>query len=252
VKDMVSNRLEGIKAVIFDLGDTLYILPYSVEDYHMKFLREIFGDDFTISYEELDIAHEKADTALSNLIDATTTGPQYTLSTEEWLYFDRVLLENLGFQEDVDEKSRRYQSLWEKLLKSQPNVLREGAKEVLEELASRGYKMGVATNWIESPHDLLSSSGVRHLFQSLQWTVVKGYSKPSPYMLIMNAQELGVNPMRCVFVGNKVNLDVEAALRAGMKPILFTSSKIPVDGITNNALVISDLFELLNCLPRLQ
>ena len=243
---MTSKKLEGIKAIIFDLGDTLYTLPYSIEGYHMKFLKNIQGNDFMVSTEELDTAHEKAELALSKLVDDRATGPDYSLSTDEWIFFDRVLLESLGVRKDIEEKSRAYQKLWDQLLKSQPNVLREGAKEVLGELASRGYQMGVATNWAEDPHELLLSSGIRHLFQSLQWTLVKGYSKPSPYMLIMNAHELGVNPLRCAFVGNKVNLDVDAARRAGMKPVLLAESNYADNASDIDYLVINRLEELLD------
>ena len=245
---VTSRKLTGIKSIIFDLGDTLYTLPYSIEEYHMKFLREIFGDDFIVSSEQLDQAHEQAEIALSESIDDNATGPDYSLSKEDWEYFDRVLLENLGIRDNIKKKSRQYQRLWDKLLNSQPNVLRSGAKEVLEELAARGYKMGVATNWSEDPHNLLLSSGIRHLFQSLQWTLVKGYSKPSPYMLIMNAHELGVNPLRCVFVGNKVNLDVEAARRAGMKPVLLVNSDDVESTCDIDCVVIRKLEELLDYL----
>ncbi|TFG28460.1 HAD family hydrolase [Candidatus Thorarchaeota archaeon] len=245
---MASKKLEGIKAIIFDLGDTLYTLPYSVEEYHMKFLRNIFGDDFTISSRDLNQAHDAAEIALSKIIDDNATGPAYSLSTEEWVYFDCVLLENLGIKDDIEKASKQYQKLWDELLKSQPNVLRAGAKEVLEELASRGYKLGVATNWAEDPHDLLTSSGIRHLFQSLQWTLVKGYSKPSPYMLIMNAHEMGINPYNCAFVGNKINLDVEAARRAGMAPILLAKSGASTPINDTDYLVITDLKDLLEYL----
>jgi len=245
---MASKTLEDIKAILFDLGDTLYTLPYSIEEYHMKFLKQVLGDDFVVTSEELDTAAEVAEIALSKLINENATAPDYLPTDEEWIYLDRMLLENLGVKENLEEYSKKYQKLWADLLKSAPNVLRKGAKEVLEELASRGYKMGVATNWSEDPHDLLSSSGIRHLFQSLQWTLVKGYSKPSPYMLIMNAHELGVNPLRCVFVGNKVNLDVEAARRAGMKPILLTKSSDIESKYESDYLVIKRLEELLDYL----
>ncbi len=100
------KKLEDIKAVIFDLGGTLYTLPYSIEAYHMKYLKEVLGDDFIVTTEELDRAHDAAETALSNLVDDNATGPAYQLSTEEWVFFDRVLLENLGVKENIEQKSR--------------------------------------------------------------------------------------------------------------------------------------------------
>jgi len=246
---MIQKRLESIMAVIFDLGDTLYTLPYSVDDYHMRFLKEVCGDDFTVTYQELDRAHDAAEAVVTKLIEETATGPNYTLTTDEWILFDRILLENLGVKEDIDEKSRKYQGLWDRLIKNQPNKLRPRAREVLEELNQRGFKMGIASNWDQSPHDLLSDSGVRHFFQSLQWTLVKGYAKPSPYMLIMNAHELGVNPLRCAFVGNKENLDVEAARKAGMLPVLLDNTAGSSAPLLDDTLIIDKLEDLLHHLP---
>lgn len=230
------------------MGDTLYTMPYSVSDYHMKFLREVCGEDFVVTYEELVQAEDKAEIALYELLDEVATGPNHEINHEEWLYFDRVLLQSLGVDADIDKKSLEYQRLWNDLLTSHPNTLRLGAKEVLEDLYHRGLKLGVATNWTQSPDDLLSSSGIRHLFQSLQWTLIRGYAKPSPYMLIMNAHELGVNPIRCAFVGNKINLDVEAARRAGMQPILLSKLKEELQSENEDVLIIKDLVELLDYL----
>jgi len=246
---MLSKRLESIKAVIFDLGDTLYALPYSIDDYHMRFLKEVCGDDFNVTYQELDRAQDTAEAAVTKLIEESATGPNYTLTTDEWILFDRILLENLGVKDNIDEKSRNYQQLWDRLFKSQPNKLRPGAREILRELNQRGFKMGIASNWDQSPHDLLSDSGVRHFFQSLQWTIVKGYAKPSPYMLIMNAYELGVNPLRCAFVGNKENIDVEAARKAGMLPILLDNSADSSLNLKEDTLTINKLEDLLHHLP---
>lgn len=246
---MIQKRLERIKAVIFDLGDTLYTLPYSVDDYHMRFLKEVCGDDFTVTYQELDRAQDAAEAAVTKLIEESATSPNYALTTDEWILFDRILLENLGVKENIDEKSRTYQGLWDRLIKNQPNKLRPRAREVLEELNQRGFRMGIASNWDQSPHDLLSDSGVRHFFQSLQWTLVTGYAKPSPYMLIMNAHELGVNPLRCAFVGNKENIDVEAARKAGMLPVLLDNSAGVSTPLMEDTLIICKLEELLHHLP---
>ena len=142
---MTSKRLEGVKAVIFDLGDTLYTLPYSIEEYHMKFLKAVLGEDFIVTTEELDTAHEAAEIALEKLIDDNATGPNYSLSDAEWHHFDKILLENLGVGENLDEYASEYQKLWNALLKSAPNELREGAKEVLRNLPLRD------TRWVSLP-----------------------------------------------------------------------------------------------------
>ena len=65
-------------------------------------------------------------------------------------------------------------------------------------------------------------------------------------MLIMNAHELGVNPLRCAFVGNKVNLDVDAAKRAGMKPVLLAKSNETETIGDIDYLIVNKLEELLD------
>ena len=60
------------------------------------------------------------------------------------------------------------------------------------------------------------------LFDSIEYSNVPGYKKPSPFLLLKVADDLGVNPRRCVYVGNYVKYDVEAAIRAEMIPILVT------------------------------
>jgi len=64
-------------------------------------------------------------------------------------------------------------------------------------------------------------------------------------MLIHNAHEMGVNPLKCAFIGDDIKRDVPAAKSAGLHPILIVNGtrEIPSDdeGITG----IHELNELL-------
>jgi phosphoglycolate phosphatase-like HAD superfamily hydrolase len=92
----------------------------------------------------------------------------------------------------------------------------------LEELQRRGYHLGICTRRPDDPTDILRKFGIHHLLSTIQWSSVPGYSKPHPFTLILAADEMGVNPLHCVFVGNSVDADIVAAQRAGMIPILTT------------------------------
>jgi putative hydrolase of the HAD superfamily len=248
---MTSGPLKGIAAVIFDLGDTLYTLSLHLMDYHRRFLQEVCGEQFQVSEEALQSAHNVAERVMGEYLVQSNAGPRYLPTREDWVRFDTVLLRELGIVNDLEERGRRYQGLWDRLLKSQRPSLRPGAREVLRELKRRGYKLGVAANWEESPTELLRESGVATLFGSTQFTAVYGYSKPSPYMLIMNAVELEVNPLRCAFVGNSIKTDVLAARRAGMTPVLLAQRSQMPSGLDPDVVVIYDVEDLLDILPSL-
>jgi len=246
---MTHIPLKEIRALIFDLGDTLYSLPSSLFEVHKRFLREVCGDEFDVSIEVFEAAHHVAEREVSDSLVRENVLADHSFSAEEWLQFDRTILRELGVIEDLDEKAVHYQRLWKEMLNGESPVLKPHAREVLEELNRRGYKLAVATNWEQNPRDLLESTGVLHLFQSVQYTMVYGFSKPSPYMPILNAYEMGVNPLKCALVGDSYRKDMRAAKRAGMRGILFVSNiKVDVNE-SEDVVVIRDLRELLDHFP---
>jgi FMN phosphatase YigB (HAD superfamily) len=237
---MVHTTFKGIEAVIFDLGGTLVKLPVPLYEYHRRFLQEVCGDEFHVSDETLAAAHDVANGVIGDYFLQLNVKAEYSLSSADWVRFNYALLKELGVSENLEERAKQYQRLWNDLLSSNPDVLIKGAKEVLEKLSNCGYKLAVATNW-EDPSEGLKNLDIFSFFQSIQWTLIKGYCKSSPYMLIMNAYNLQVNPLKCAFIGDNVSLDVEAARRAGMVPILLTPKKYEDVQIH----IISDITELL-------
>jgi len=78
---------------------------------------------------------------------------------------------------------------------------------------------------------------------------VVGYAKPSPYMLLKVAEELGVNPRKCAYVGNIVEYDCIAATRAEMLPVLLTwIDPQEIDKITTDVVVVDHIEEFLEIL----
>jgi HAD superfamily hydrolase (TIGR01549 family) len=140
---------------------------------------------------------------------------------EHWIEYDRMLLASLGV-EDRTDVVLDYQKKWDRFHEIASPELMEGCKEGLEELRSRGFKLGIASNRFTDPTSHLENSGILHLFDAMEYTNVPGYRKPSPYMLLKVATSLGMNPHRCAYVGNIVEYDVVAATCAGMIPVLLT------------------------------
>lgn len=246
---MAEPRLELIKAVIFDIGKTIEErLEFSPAHYHLQFVRQVCGDAYTFSDEEILAAIKLSDEELlTRRIGSLDPPVDYLITEEDWIYRAQVLLKELGVTEGIGDKAEQFQELWKDLLRSNRPRVRAGVKEMFQELRSRGYKIGLATNWSD-PREWLDSD-VLKLIDSVQYTIVDGYAKPSPYMLILNAHQMDVNPSRCAFVGDSVRNDVAAAKRAGMVPILFAENQFEEPIVDEDVVVIRNLGVLLELLP---
>jgi phosphoglycolate phosphatase len=94
-----------------------------------------------------------------------------------------------------------------------------GMAEALDALAAAGLTFAIASN---KPHDL-----TRHLAEALfaSWPFVAIYGarpelplKPDPTVALCCADELGVAPARCAFIGDTA-IDMACARAAGMRAI---------------------------------
>lgn len=99
------------------------------------------------------------------------------------------------------------------------------AKRILVVLRRRGLKLGVVSNthwgWL---------GRIRHEFERLFDVVTlsceHGFAKPHPSIFLTTLEELGVEPARCVHVGDDPVADVEGAKGVGMRTIFVKRTDI--------------------------
>lgn len=130
----------------------------------------------------------------------------------------------LGFGIDVDHP--QFNSLRQRFLDNYDTsfadltTIFDGINLLLEQLAQRGISWGVVTN---KPMRFTD-----RLVPALPWSVppgvivsgdTVGVAKPDPRPLLYAAEKLGVAPQHCVYLGD-AERDVEAAIAAGMKPLI--------------------------------
>ncbi|MFW9808297.1 MAG: HAD family hydrolase [Candidatus Thorarchaeota archaeon] len=238
-------KIEGIEALIFDLGGTLFRPVSDMCGLTRDFLTEIDIDERR-DFPDLEIieATKGPDEWLSNYMIEKQVGPHWVPSYDEWIEYDKLLLAELGVH-DI-EVVKKYQAKWDEFQSTAVPELMEGCKECLQKLDERGFRLGVASNRFGDPAEVLKKSSIYHFFDSIEYTNVPGYRKPSPYMLVRISQQLGINPHKCAYVGNVVKYDIEAASRAGMLPVLLTwIDTQEVDLVNSDAIVIEHIEDLL-------
>jgi len=139
---------------------------------------------------------------------------------DDWLEINRFFFNHLNLIEVTDEQIDQFELGWRGTRENAYELLIDEAKETLEELSRRGYILGICTRRHTDPKSILDGWEISHLFKTVHYSGVPGYAKPNPFTLLKAAEEIGVNPRLCAYVGNLVNADVEASTRAEMFPIL--------------------------------
>ncbi len=137
----------------------------------------------------------------------------------------------------------------------------EETKPVIEKL-SENYKVGLVTNWEHTPriHELLKELDAEELFDCVVVSDAVGHAKPDPHVFKPAFNITAVLAKESLYVGD-MDVDVEAALNAGMKPVLIKrvdangdwdqfSKKTDCNYTMDQVIVIqklSEILDVLNC-----
>ncbi len=242
-------KLENITGIIFDLGGTLFSPVSDMCGLTRDFLTDAgVGEHREFPDEVIIGALKEPDEWLTNYMIENDVDIHWKPEHEHWIEYDRILLSALGVK-NRDDIVFDYQKEWDRFHEIADHELMEGCKEGLEELKNRGFKLAIASNRFTDPTHLLENSEILHLFDAIEYTNVPGYKKPAPYLLLKAAANLGINPHRCVYVGNIVEYDVVAATRAGMIPVLLIwCDPQEKEKITSDTVVIEHIKDLIEIL----
>jgi len=82
------------------------------------------------------------------------------------------------------------------------------------------YRMGIISNGERSQqHGKLARAGIAHYFDALIFSAECGVAKPAPDIFQLACVAMGVQPSEAVYVGDRQDVDAEAARRAGLRGI---------------------------------
>ena len=180
------------RAVIFDLWQTL--VPFPVESANEMYGRlvEAWGAD-AATFNELWHRRRRE----------RETGP-----IEPHL---RAIADELGLGGDLEAVMRIRRDWTLESLVPRPEAL-----PTLEELRRRGHKLGMISACSEDVPEVWDRTPLGGLFDSTIFSCSVGVSKPDRRIYELAAEELGVEPADCLFVGDGANDELPGAERAGM------------------------------------
>jgi HAD superfamily hydrolase (TIGR01509 family) len=211
-----------VRAVIFDLGHTIWDIPSGEESWRLaieRMFRRLLQDR----------AGAKASSAreLGQAIGFATREWEARYAGDEPLsqppstYFIEEALRSLG----VTATSDLIDELTETLFGSELAVrtVEQDTRDTLALLRKKGLSLGCVTNTLlleKGILDLLQMLGLRSLFESVVVSSEIGFRKPHPSLFMRALDELKVTANRAVFVGDSLRNDVAGAKGVGMLAVL--------------------------------
>ncbi len=242
--------METIKAITFDLWDTLVVDDSdeakrveqglrSKFDERRHLLWEALNDTEPIGLETVRLAYNVGDAAFNKVWkDHHITWP-----IEDRL---RVILKGLDRKLPEAAFSAVVRTHEEMEVDIPPDAM-PGAAPVLERLAKR-YKLCIVSDAIVSPgkclRQLLENHGLAKSFSGFAFSDEVGHSKPHRSMFDSAAEQLGIEIGEMLHVGDRDHNDVKGPQQLGMKAIMFTASR-DVDKANTTADAICESFDEL-------
>lgn len=204
-----------VEIVFFDAGETL-LHP------HPSF-PELFARVATAAGYAIDVsdAREVQERLAPHLVElASETGIENpSLDPDDsltfWSHLYRGLLAEFGV-EDEDLVRRMYETF----SSTSSYKLFDDALLVLDELRSRGHRLGLISNFEQWLEEMLVELEVGSHFEISVISGIEGVEKPDPAIYRSAIAQAGVAASECVHIGDSPANDVEPALQVGMKAVL--------------------------------
>ena len=209
-----------IKAVLFDLGETLI-------SFGKVNKTQLFRRGARLSYDFLKANHQPVENfeyyCWKNLILLRI---RHLLSTLAKKDFDTLaLLENRGTKKGINLDKQQWQHytwLWyqplSEIARVEPQI-----KQTLTTLKNEGLKLAILSNTFVHATSLekhLDQIGILDFFPVRLYSYEFDFRKPDPKIFTAAAEQMGESFENIMLVGDRIDNEVTPALRLGMTPVL--------------------------------
>jgi HAD superfamily hydrolase (TIGR01509 family) len=199
---MKENMIMKKKAFLFDLNGTMI----HDMDFHLEVWNKILNEDL------------KAGLTLAQ-VKQQMYGKNHEL-------LDRVFGKGTLDEETISRYSQRKEDLYQELYRPHLALI-PGLEDLLRKAGNSGVSMAIGSAATRFSIDfVLDNLDLRSYFKAIVGAEDVSRSKPDPEVFLKGAELLGIEPESCI-VFEDVPKGAEAALNAGMKAIIVTTTHSP-------------------------
>lgn len=240
-----------VKAILFDLGETL------VSFGRVKATR-LFCQGARLSYDFLKSCGQSVGSfryyCWRNLISLNIQRLFSKITKND--FNSLVLLRGIGTKKGIKldkQQWRHFAWLWYEPLsnigRAEPNI-----KATLTALKEMGLKLGIVSNTFVSGSTLerhLGQLGILDFFPVRIYSYEFDFRKPDARIFRAAAERIGEMPENIMFVGDRIDVDISPAVKAGMRAVLKKAYTNIGKKIPEGTLKINQLSELPALIERI-
>lgn len=214
--DVVGNKLMQVKAILFDMFDTLLLIEKNHAFYNPSLKRVhkfLVKNGIKVHFADFRNAYTKARNALYVHADKNLEEPHFNVRISN-------AIRRLGF--NIDGSSGIVVGATNAFCEEFMKYVRidEYAAEILQKLKGK-YKLGIVSNFAipECVMKLLETHCLAKFFDVVVVSGAVNKRKPSPEIFQKALEKLKVDAAETMFVGDTVDVDIKGAKDMGMKTI---------------------------------
>ncbi|MEM2192448.1 MAG: TIGR02253 family HAD-type hydrolase [Candidatus Hadarchaeales archaeon] len=206
--------MKGIKAVLFDLDETLMDAQAASRVAHGRVIDKLM--DFLAKRGD-NVERKKIEAELEKLEREKQVKRDY--DRDRWW---QELVERVELKPLEDHQLKELTALyWDSY--SEASEPFPDAEPLLDYLKKKGYRLGMVTDTDGTPGRKWARISHLSVMKYFETVIVAGEEtplpKPDPQPFLIVASRLGVKPEECVMIGDKPYTDIRGAKNAGMKTI---------------------------------
>ena len=237
-----------IKAVLFDMFDTLMMIRKNHDFYSPSLMRTykfLNKNGVNVSFETFQKAYVKARDELYAKVDANLEEPHFNVRISQ-------ALKSLGYNCSVSSPLVAEATV-EFCAEFMTFVYLDPLTENILQTLHGKYKLGIISNFAipECVYKLLKTYGLTELLDVIVVSAAVNKRKPSPEIFVNTLKKLGVSADETVFVGDTLDADIEGAKGVGIKAIYIERRIENAEGYVKPDKIIKSLSELSGALKEL-
>jgi HAD superfamily hydrolase (TIGR01549 family) len=205
-----------VKAVLFDMFDTLMLIEKNHEFYSpslMRMYRYLASKGVEVPFEKFNNTYIEIRDGLYRKADLNWEEPHFNVRVAQ-------TLQKLGYNYDISHSivGEATSEFCDEFMKYVH--IDSDAASVLEKLYGK-YRLGIISNFAipECVHKLLQTVGIEQFFDVIVVSAAVNKRKPALEIFESTLKIMGFSASEVVFVGDTIDADVEGSKAAGMKAI---------------------------------
>jgi putative hydrolase of the HAD superfamily len=204
----------GVRAVLFDVGETLVHPAPSFPELFSGVLAE------TGHARSPERVVDASRAVFSRFSEAARDNDLWTTSPEASARFWKSVYVRMLDELEIVTPNGLPDTLYAAFTDQRNYAMFDDVAPALDALDAAGFTMGIVSNFEAWLEQLLHALGVHDRFRAVVISGIEGIEKPDPRIFILGLDRLGLAASEVAYVGDNPEFDVVPPAALGMTPIL--------------------------------